>query len=66
MSVANYYVHRYHPTGHLVYQKSGRAGKICADDLNKTVTADQMESALNDLGESTCRSLDYRLGTYCL
>ena len=54
------YVHQYYPTGYLVYQEAGEAGKVCADHMNKTVPKSEVGRVLNKLGESMCNLLEYR------
>lgn len=54
------YVHQYYKTGYLVYQEGGEAGKVCADDMNKTVPSEEVGRVLAKLGESMCNMLEYR------
>ena len=54
------YVHQYYRSGYLVYQESGQAGKVCADYMNKTVPADEIDRVLKKLGVSMCNMLEYR------
>ena len=54
------YVHQYYRSGYLVYQESGQAGKVCADYMNKTVPADEIDGVLKKLGVSMCNMLEYR------
>ena len=54
------YVHQYYNTGYLVYQEGGEAGKVCADDMNKTVPSEEVGRVLAKLGESMCNMLEYR------
>ena len=54
------YVHQYYDRGYLVYQEGGKAGKVCAEHLNKTVPPEEVGSVLNKFGESVCNMLEYR------
>lgn len=54
------YVHQYYDSGYLVYQEGGMAGKVCADDMNKTVPTEEVGRVLAKLGQSMCNMLEYR------
>ena len=45
------YVHQYYSEGYLVFQEGGEAGKVCADDMSKTVPSEQMNNVLLKLGK---------------
>ncbi|TRY68657.1 hypothetical protein TCAL_02473 [Tigriopus californicus] len=54
------YVHQYYDKGYLVFQEGGQAGKVCADDMNRTVPSSEVGRVLDKLGQSMCNMLEYR------
>jgi len=54
------YVHQYYPSGYLVYQAGGQAGKVCADHMNRTVPEGEVDRVLDKLGRSMCNMLEYK------
>jgi hypothetical protein len=53
------YVHQYYPSGYLVFQAGGQAGKVCADHMNRTVPESEVDKVLDKLGQSMCKMLEY-------
>ena len=45
--------------GYLIYQHQGQAGKICAGDLNSSLTSQEAEVFIESLASSTCQHLQY-------
>ncbi|XP_040566515.1 uncharacterized protein [Lepeophtheirus salmonis] len=54
------YIHQYYNSGYLIYQDKGQAGKVCAEEMNKTIPTNEVDAVLNKLGESMCQKLDYK------
>ena len=53
------YTHQYHSQGYLVYQHQGQAGKVCADNLNTSLSQQQAETFIRSLANTTCSHLQY-------
>ncbi len=54
------YIHQYYPSGYLVFQEGGDAGKVCADHMNRTVPREEVGRVLEKLGQSMCAMLEYK------
>merc|ERR1719481_2530396 len=54
------YIHQYHSEGYLLFQKSGRAGKVCTESFNTTGDAiGSLETVIETLANGTCSQLEY-------
>jgi len=53
------YTHQYYNQGYLIYQHKGQAGKICAGNLNSSLTSQEAEVFIESLASSTCQHLQY-------
>ena len=53
------YTHQYYNQGYLIYQHAGQAGKVCAGQLNASLTQDQTEMFIQSLANTTCHHLQY-------
>ena len=53
------YTHQYYDQGYLIYQHAGQAGKVCAGQLNISLTQEQTEVFIHSLANTTCNHLQY-------
>ena len=58
MSVGSY-THQYYDQGYLIYQHQGQAGKVCAAQLNNSLSSSEAEVFIQSLATSTCQHLQY-------
>ncbi|XP_050310358.1 atrial natriuretic peptide-converting enzyme-like [Anthonomus grandis grandis] len=50
----------YHPEGFVTFKEKGEGGKLCTENLNKTLSENKTEDVLRTVAVSLCKSLTYQ------
>ncbi|XP_014244352.1 atrial natriuretic peptide-converting enzyme isoform X2 [Cimex lectularius] len=50
----------YHTSGNVVFTEKGQHGKVCVHNLNSSVPVTELNSTLDTIASSLCKSLTYR------
>jgi len=50
----------YHPEGFVTFNEKGEIGKMCTENLNKTLSENKTEEVLRTVAVSMCKALRYQ------